>query len=569
LASSKQSLKRLGERIKRNDQTASLLFCCCNLYTRLEYFYYSKLYASQKKETKKLLSRETFKCTGHAIVTFRTEQARYLCLREFHKPRVNVCCKRARGSRGCCCCCCGPSSNEPSGLERLRDEVDEQEMQDMSNNNNKTNVPNTTTLQQQQGGSVAPSTYTMNPTTTSTAEPFIPTKSFTTKYKNKKLKVDPAKAPKDLNWQNFEFSNCAKTCRRSVSIFVSCAAILIATGLAFVLEMLRQAASKSFKIHYQIIASVAISIVIYILSTITTFVLYYVSEFERHRFESRRRRSLMYKLSFATLFIQLISLLVNISVNSQINIMKVPVPYVEINPSFYYSCCTYILISAISNTLKDAFMPIFHYIKKRYLAFGSVTQGELNEAFIPPEYSLEYRYSYILSTCMFGIVVSGMWPFGLFILSLGLLTSQLVDKYNLFRVYRKFDQSDDLLSKGAIKCITVAFMLRFAFVLLLRISSTITVAINFNYYIIVCIMCGFAYAAFYLYEYVLNDLDLCGVPLCNICCGSIHYNGFKRPRFVTRLGLTPIDRWAQLDAYSAPVLPSEVRHEFTDEGMYM
>lgn len=134
----------------------------------------------------------------------------------------------------------------------------------------------------------------------------------------------------------------------------------------------------------------------------------------------------------------------------------------------------------------------------------------------------------------------------------------------MFRVYAKFDQSDDLLSKGAIKCITVAFMLRFALVLVLRVLSSITVSINFNYYIIVFIMCGLLSIGFYLYEYVLQDLDLCGVPLCNLFCGTIHYSSFKRPKFVTKMGLVPISDWRELETYNTPVLPSEVKHEFAD-----
>lgn len=92
------------------------------------------------------------------------------------------------------------------------------------------------------------------------------------KYHGKRLLITNAKTPRDILWENFEFKRFTKTLRRSVAAIVSVVAIALSVVLAFVLQTLRQ--KLNIETRYQTLASVAISLGIYIVTTVTTFILY-------------------------------------------------------------------------------------------------------------------------------------------------------------------------------------------------------------------------------------------------------------------------------------------------------
>lgn len=73
--------------------------------------------------------------------------------------------------------------------------------------------------------------------------------------------------------------------------------------------------------------------------------------------------------------------------------------------SFYYSIMSFLVIDAIALSIKDGLMVFVHMLIRRYKAMDSVTQIELNEAFVPPVFSLEYRYAYQLKHICLGLIV--------------------------------------------------------------------------------------------------------------------------------------------------------------------
>ena len=87
-------------------------------------------------------------------------------------------------------------------------------------------------------------------------------------------------------------------------------------------------------------------------------------------------------------------------------------------------------------------------IYNRYIKAPTVhTQQEMDILWSPQDWSLAERYTDILKTIFVGLMYAVPLPSGLFITAVALLSTYVVDKYSLCRVWRRPPALDDRLSK--------------------------------------------------------------------------------------------------------------------------
>jgi hypothetical protein len=119
------------------------------------------------------------------------------------------------------------------------------------------------------------------------------------------------------------------------------------------------------------------------------------------------------------------------------------------------------LFTVISNIVKELLLGPFHFVKKYIKVFLSLSQEELNDAYKPKKYDVEYRYSFLLFTVLFSISFSGLFPPLLWIELVFLVIVYPIDKFNIIFVYARNDHSTDHLFSGALKSMVYGYLIRF------------------------------------------------------------------------------------------------------------
>jgi len=137
------------------------------------------------------------------------------------------------------------------------------------------------------------------------------------RYRNSSITVTAATDPDDIIYENFEYKWYHKLWRRLIGVAVTIACILFATGSAAGLEKYRltlgentslATALQTWQFKYEILINFAITITMNIVSLVCSKILIAMSSFEKHKYETGRRKSLYYKLCFSRLLIELFTI---------------------------------------------------------------------------------------------------------------------------------------------------------------------------------------------------------------------------------------------------------------------
>ncbi|EFC35857.1 predicted protein, partial [Naegleria gruberi] len=427
----------------------------------------------------------------------------------------------------------------------------------------------------------------------------ICSKSGTYSKKKHRIRVEPAHEPHDIIWENLEYSVISKYSRRSVSFLATVLFSGAVVAVAVVLEVLKKDKFSSISIsdwienpsfqNWQIFASLGLSVLVFILVQVMTYILYLLSNFEKHRFQLNAKQSLMMKVTFgsflttiAYLFVYLTSPTVG-SYYSEMTDNSVIIPKgaftignanipILVESSAWYSSLFFVTCTSVaSNTIKDALLGIYHYFLKRYRIATSVTQEDLNKAHEPPVYSYEYRYSYQLKNMFIGIVFSGLFPVSLFIITGGLMACYFVDKFNILKIYRAEGKEVDLLSPTALNFLSIAFLLRYILMSITRIYFTISLNYdpsNTSQPVLSIItpyhICFFS--AFLLYIiYLIIHFFTTGTNFVQkyFCCPR-----FRHPNYITKNGEKSINDYRNgFDKYIPPIDVSNVKYVYHGEEL--
>jgi hypothetical protein len=180
--------------------------------------------------------------------------------------------------------------------------------------------------------------------------------------------------------------------------------------------------------------SIGISIVLTVVTYAMTFVMFYLSDFEKHRFKSHKWVSQLLKLAVALFLTSIFVMGPYMSkandVTGKISFISWNVPpYVEL-AQFYFSLFIMMCTATAFNCLGQVIQYPWQWFQRWVKAKMAINQEELNTAYIPPKYFYSYRYAYQLKSIMLGIAFSGLFPLGLFVMTAGLIVSYPIEKFN-------------------------------------------------------------------------------------------------------------------------------------------
>jgi hypothetical protein len=272
------------------------------------------------------------------------------------------------------------------------------------------------------------------------------TVKFGTKSEKKTIfRVDNSKEPSDILWENLEFSRLSKILRRSAALIVTAiamAATIVSSYYLAVYQYSLQSVNldniQNVLTDAQLVGqagqNIGISIVLVIINYIMTFVMFYLSGFEKHRFRSHKYVSQLYKLAIAltltSIFVMGPYMTKATDVNGKISFASWNAPpYVELT-QFYFSLFVMFCTAVAFNAGGQIIQWPWQWVQRWFRAFNSISQEELNTAYIPPKYHYAYRYAYQLKLVMLGIAFSGLFPLGLFVMTIGLAISYPIEKFN-------------------------------------------------------------------------------------------------------------------------------------------
>jgi hypothetical protein len=325
---------------------------------KLKLWYYSYMLRSKSTQFKAHTDRisrsiESCKCLGYAYVTFDTELARWQCLNTFNKPLPNRLCGKG--------------------------------------------VP---------------------------------------KYFGKKFTVNKSEEPSNILWENAGHGFCGRSLRRLVGVVVTLFLVIISVALSALLISQRDKfafskallpngtnASNLAVISTNFIGSALLSICLFVILQVLNWCLYYINFFEKHRYKSAHRKSLMIKTAIGSFLCTLVSFFPFLKVDTEAppnftipwhipginNGTGIPTVFTE-DSGFYYTLFMCILASCIGGILKESLLGPYHWLLRQYNIYQSLTQEDLNSAYEPPRYSLQYRYSSLLSIISVALAFSGMTP---------------------------------------------------------------------------------------------------------------------------------------------------------------
>jgi hypothetical protein len=150
----------------------------------------------------------------------------------------------------------------------------------------------------------------------------------------------------------------------------------------------------------------------------------FLSSFEKHRFKSSTKTTLLAKLSIAIYLTTVCPLPVYMR---EFMTLSGRSAVAEISP-FYYLLFTMTCTAVISHPIIQLLKIPYYLIKRRFVIKQAKTQEELNEAFLPPKYKYEDSYANHLVYVMIGVSFCGLFPVVIFVAMLGLFISYFVDK---------------------------------------------------------------------------------------------------------------------------------------------
>lgn len=389
---------------------------------------------------------------------------------------------------------------------------------------------------------------------------------------NRSLAVEPAMEPEDVVWENLEYGRLSKFVRQIVAIVVSMFFMGVVAGASGVLEFIRTTyfncdtcgvadvlKTKDLKNNVSW-ASYGISLIVWVVNSILAYIMFFTSRFEKHRFKSRARVSLTYKLTFATLLVTLAMAVVYSRFDRSISGLfpwfkvKGGIPPLVEGQLFYYNIFNVILIAVVLNIGKEILLGPYHALVRYYFVKASVTQEDLNEAYRRPLYSYPYRYANQLRIFIIAIAFSGMFPLAIFIVTGGMFFSYFVDKFNIIYVYRSKSNDEDKLCKSAVNIVTCGYLARF---ILLGITHIYRVLSEdprnvVSFFVISWIVSTSAFLLYFVLHFAfLSDQSLIKKLLC--CMSSFRY-----PDFVTEGGMVSILKF-RLPAYRPPLTLDELK----------
>eukprot|EP01080_Neovahlkampfia_damariscottae_P012207 gene12207-5794_t len=475
---------------------------------KIKLFYFGcKLKETEKKFATKL-QRKVYKCVGYSFITFDTELARYKALATFNKPSLLTCC----------------------GLIGQR----------------------------------AP------------------------KFKKIKFVVKKAEEPSNIIWENCEYSKCSRYSRSFVSFFITAILIILSVSASSVLELFRNQFKRSVNtteiglvatqtqnlISSQTIVTLVLSACHFTIIQTLGFVLYYLTFFEKHKYISKRKRALMIRTAVGAFLCTLVLLIPNLEeyklldgttkfrIDLSTTFIRVwfnetwndylPTIYTE-SSGFYYTLFILMNTTAFFTLLKEFLLRPYHYIIYLYNKYTALTQEDLNEAYEPPVFSLEYRYSTFLRTLLICLAFSGIFPPVIWITTISILVGYLIDKTNFLRVYKRQSYAKDLLATNALQLLVVGYTFRFGLIWFLLGYKSIAQGNYGRQIYLHLITGGFVLSLVYsVLTFVLAD-----VQIFSCCCKK-----FRKSKFLTDKGEISIENFNDMEEYAPPVTPDDIVYTY-------
>lgn len=466
-------------------------------WEKLKLAWYTWLFNKKKKSFDNHLKRENYKCLGYAYITFDTELARWQCLHTFNKPVLTQMCSKG-----------------------------------------------------------AP------------------------KYFGKKLQVRKTEEPSNILWENIGFSKFSRFLRRFLGVLITLIVLLICVGLsvffvtfrdsfAFVPSLVSKGsiATTAGVINANFIGSLLLSITLFIITQILNFSLYYINFFEKHRFLSYHRKALMVKTAIASFLCTLVVFIPYLGDDTQVgNNWRIytgvrdirttnktewiiPLVFTE-DAGFYYTLFSMLITSNLMTIVKEGLLGLFYWVLLQYNKLQAVTQEDLNYAYSPPKYSLQYRYAGELSRIGVALAFSGMFPPALWIMTVTTFITFFIDKFNILRVYKKESYAKDLMAANAVRTLAIGYFFRF-FVMWFLLAYK---AIARNQYVyngfLIMITVSFALSIAYV---VLQTLFAYLNIFHCLCC-----NSFRNAKFITPKGQTSIREFKDMEKYESPLKPEDL-----------
>lgn len=463
-------------------------------WEKIKLWWNSYLFNKKKKSFDDHLKKQNYKCVGYAYITFETELARWQCLHTFNKPVLTQICSK------------GPP-----------------------------------------------------------------------KYFGKTLKIRKTEEPSNMLWENAGYSKYSRFLRRSLGIFITFVMLVISVGLSALFENYRNyfafvpslvsknsnISSTATVLNANFIGSLLLSVTLFIIVWILNYALYYINFFEKHRFLSYHRKSLMVKTTIASFLCTLVVFIpylkgdtlaapqFRVATGKVINGTEQYVYFVYTeDPGFYYTLFSLIITSAIFGILKESLLGPYHWLLYQYNKFQALTQEDLNYAYEPPKYSLQYRYAAELSRIGVVLAFSGMFPPALWIQCVVMFFGFFVDKYNILRVYKKESYAKDLMAANAVRILAIGYFFRF-FVMWFLLAYK-AIARNQYLYNGFLIMITVSFGLSLAYVVIQTLFTYLNIFHC-LCC-----NGYRNARFITPKGQTSIREFKDMERFESPVKPEDL-----------
>ncbi len=151
----------------------------------------------------------------------------------------------------------------------------------------------------------------------------------------------------------------------------------------------------------------------------------FLSSFEKHRFKSHTKTTLLAKLSLA-IYLATVSPL-PVYMTSVIT-SSTRAAALE-TATFYNLLFTMVCTSILAHPILMALKIVFHFVKRWILTKRAKTQEDLQSAQTPPKFKYEDSYSDHVVYIMIAVSFCGLFPVAIYIVLLGLIVSYFVDKF--------------------------------------------------------------------------------------------------------------------------------------------
>jgi hypothetical protein len=207
--------------------------------------------------------------------------------------------------------------------------------------------------------------------------------------------------------------------------------------------------------------TLASSVMVLIISTLIEYAIRYFVEFEKHHSEDIKQRSIFLRLFLLQYLNSSIVFLVNIQNETILSWFAVKDQnkynqYSVFSTSWYRSIGVSVLLVQLGNIFFNQQTSIYEYFayhgnlkaveKSSTMA---VTQSELNEAHLGPEFELSFRYATIMSTMFICLTFSSGIPVMYMITGVCFYVYFVVDKYLFIKLYKSPHRFSTRIGKQA------------------------------------------------------------------------------------------------------------------------